>query len=342
MSQAGKEILIKAVVQAIPTYSIGVFQLSKALCKSLNSLMSRFWWGHKANQNRIAWRSWERLSTSKFEGGMGFRDMVVFNKALLAKQGWRILSNPDSLVARILKDKYFPSENFMEAKVGNRPSYAWRSICQAWEVLKLGVGWRVGNGENIRIWGDAWLPPPHPFLLFPPPAAMDPNSKVAALIDTSTGWWSYEFINSLFDPGDVARICSVMFSPLLKPDQIVWRGNASGVFTVKSAYHLILANSAQARDGSSARRIEDPFWKNIWRLQIPPVVRQFCWFVCNNPLPTKHNLALKKVVPNPECPICLVELETVVHCLLSCPSAVAVWQESSRCLQKLALSANDG
>jgi hypothetical protein len=57
LSQAGKEILIKAVVQAIPTYSMGVFQLPKGLCKSLNSLMARFWWGHKENLSRINWMS---------------------------------------------------------------------------------------------------------------------------------------------------------------------------------------------------------------------------------------------------------------------------------------------
>jgi hypothetical protein len=89
------------------------------------------------------------MSTSKFKGGVGFRDLVVFNKALLAKQGCRILSNPDSLVAMILKEKYFPTEKFIEAKVGYRPSYAWRSICQTREVLKVGVGWRMGNGEIL-------------------------------------------------------------------------------------------------------------------------------------------------------------------------------------------------
>lgn len=43
LSQAGKEILIKDVAQALPTYCMSVFQLPQALCKSLNSLMSRFW-----------------------------------------------------------------------------------------------------------------------------------------------------------------------------------------------------------------------------------------------------------------------------------------------------------
>jgi hypothetical protein len=102
-------------------------------------------------------------------------------------------------VAKVFKDKYFPFGEFMEAALGYSPSYAWRSICHAREVLNSGLGWRVGNGERIRVLGDAWLPPPYPRLLFPPPSSLDPNTKVAALIDKEKGWWNYELINNLFD-----------------------------------------------------------------------------------------------------------------------------------------------
>jgi hypothetical protein len=94
---------------------------------------------------------------AKQHGGLGFRDLEVFNLALLAKQGWQILQDPTALVARILKEKYFPSGSFLSATIGRRPSYAWRSICQARKVLEDGLLWRVGNGESIRIWDDKWL-----------------------------------------------------------------------------------------------------------------------------------------------------------------------------------------
>ena len=70
-------------------------------------MMSRFWWGHKENDKKVAWMNWGWLGRQKERGGMGFRDLECFNLALLAKQGWCIIKNSDSLVAKIFKEKYF-------------------------------------------------------------------------------------------------------------------------------------------------------------------------------------------------------------------------------------------
>jgi hypothetical protein len=60
------------------------------------------------------------LCKPKDDGGLGFRDFAVFNKALLAKQGWRLLTNSHSLFYRTFKSKYFPHGNFLSAKVGSK------------------------------------------------------------------------------------------------------------------------------------------------------------------------------------------------------------------------------
>lgn len=79
------------------------------------------------------------MCKSKLFGGMGFQNLQAFNLALLAKQGWQILSNPNSLVAQVYKAKYFPHDDVLNSKKGSNPSYAWRSIHNILEIIRLGT-----------------------------------------------------------------------------------------------------------------------------------------------------------------------------------------------------------
>ena len=151
LSQAGREILIKAVVQAIPTYTMSCFKLLVGLCTELESLIRKFWWGQRGNRRKIHWVKWKTLVQSKLDGGMGFKDMTLFNDTLLAKQAWRLLHNKDLLLHRVFKSKFFPDCSFMEAPECASGSYAWSSLFKGREVLWRGAHWRVGNGESIRI-----------------------------------------------------------------------------------------------------------------------------------------------------------------------------------------------
>ena len=137
------------------------------------------------------WLSWEKLCRSKGEGGLGFRDIHVFNLAMLAKQGWRLVQNPNSLCARVLGAKYYPGKSPLHAVPRNGMSYTWRSIMNGLEILKNGLIWRVGNGESIRIWEDPWIPNR---LTRRPISARGSNllSHVDELIDPYTSTWALE------------------------------------------------------------------------------------------------------------------------------------------------------
>ncbi len=95
---------------------------------------------------------WSDLCKPKEKGGLGFRDWHAFNIDLLAKQGWRLLTNTHSFFYRTFKAKYFPSSNFLAAKVGFNPSLIWRSFLAARDLLKIGMEWKVRNGQSIHIW----------------------------------------------------------------------------------------------------------------------------------------------------------------------------------------------
>jgi hypothetical protein len=74
---------------------------------------------------------------------MGFRDMKMFNQALLARQAWRLLQNPESLCAQVLRAKYYPNGNLIETVFTGNASSTWQTIEYGLELLKKRVIWRI-------------------------------------------------------------------------------------------------------------------------------------------------------------------------------------------------------
>lgn len=86
LSQARCEILIKAIIEVIPTYTMSCFKLPKGLIRDIETLIRKFWWKYKGEQRKIHWINWDKLCQPKNEGGMGFKELSKFNDTLLAKQ----------------------------------------------------------------------------------------------------------------------------------------------------------------------------------------------------------------------------------------------------------------
>ncbi|CAM8943972.1 unnamed protein product [Rhodiola kirilowii] len=140
LSGAGREVLVKSILQSLPLYAMSAFKIPIGLCKKLTGDVMKFWWHHGKNKG-IHWVKADTLFKGKIEGGMGFRRFDLMNLALLAKQGWRILTEPGLLVSKLFKAKYFPNVDFFNASVGARPSYAWRGMWAAREIIKYGAEW---------------------------------------------------------------------------------------------------------------------------------------------------------------------------------------------------------
>lgn len=94
------------------------------------------------------------MCKSKLEGGLGFRHLSLFNQALVAKQGWRLISNLSSFIARVLGAKYYRSSSVLDVYAGNNASFVWRSICWGMDLIKQGVRWKVGDGSHILAFED--------------------------------------------------------------------------------------------------------------------------------------------------------------------------------------------
>jgi hypothetical protein len=186
--QQGKDVLIKSVAQALPIFSMACFKLPRGLCLHINSLLKKFWWGSKEGERKPSWVSWKDIGKPKYMGGLGFRDFELFNLALLARQGWRLLQNPDSLSARILRARYYPEGNLLHAELGAALSKVWRSIHKGLGVLKQGLVRCIGTGEETGPWNDPWIPRDG---LFRPLAclATEPPQRVSEFINATTCTW---------------------------------------------------------------------------------------------------------------------------------------------------------
>jgi hypothetical protein len=228
---------------------------------------------------------------------MGFRDLHYFNLAMIAKQGWNIMTKPHTLVAKLYKARYFPNSSFFESKIGHNPSYAWRGIWKARQVLIHGRRWSIGDGTSIKVMGDpwlrdkgAWLPSPqlqgvHSFTIND---LMMPNVKV----------WDRVKIESLF-PMHVAT--SILRTPLLdmvEEDKLIWIDNPHGHYCVKSGYKLLFNISGKFNDTAS----QDD-WQSLWKIHAPPKAKHLLWRICKDCLPTRKRLQERCVSCPLHCPL---------------------------------------
>ncbi|KAA3465142.1 reverse transcriptase [Gossypium australe] len=204
-------------------------------------------WQKGKGKRGIHWCQWKHLCRSKEDGGLGFRNMAQFNIALLAKQGWRLLTYPESLVAQVFKAKYFPMGDFLNSSLGNSGSY------------------RVGTGRDISVVNDVWIPN-----CFNVNFVTDDHNlhfdKVSELIISHDRKWDRDLIVNTFPAGIAEQIIRILL--VLEPheDLRVWSGESSGEFSVQSTYKLL------QKFDPTAYALQNPykeFYKKLWRIELP-------------------------------------------------------------------------
>lgn len=266
----------------------------------------------------------------KEEGGLGFRDLFSFNMATLAKQGWRLIHNPSSLCAQILKAKYYHDKHLLNARVKEGCSYTWRSIMHGVKTLKDGIIWRIGGGHNVNIWEDPWLPrgiTRKPMT----PRGRNLVSKVNGLIDPVTEKWDTELIENMFWEPDVQLIQSIPVHTDMD-DMVGWHFDTRGQFSIKSAYRVhraVEARSKRRQGGSSVENNgkEGAYWKKLWNLDCQPKIKHFLWRLSHNTVAVRRVLKQRGMKLDTRCCVCNRLDEDRAHLFLKCREVKAVWRE---------------
>lgn len=330
LSAGGKEVLIKSVAQAIPTYSMACFKLPRGLCEHINGLIRKFWWGSKNGERKTAWVSWKTMSKPKFMGGLGFRDIELFNLALLARQAWRLLQKPESLSARVLKARYFPNTDLLQANLGSAPSQVWRSLVEGRDILQLGLVRRIGKGADTNVWQDNWIP--RDYKLRPICVrSLNPPVLVSELINPATRSWNKHALTEHFIVADVEAILNIPLSTQMQEDFWAWHYDRCGIFSVRSAYRMICAIKTQQEDWLEHRPSHSNIaasknsWTQLWKVRIPSKIRVFVWRLAHTFIPTGIVRHERRMADTPACSLCGAVEDTWRHSLLNCLLARCVW-----------------
>ncbi|GJZ70549.1 hypothetical protein Tco_0634099 [Tanacetum coccineum] len=147
----------------------------------------------------MRWASWESMCISKFGGDIGFRHMNGFNKALLAKQ---------------------------EARIDHKPSFIWRSLCSARDIIRKGQKWNVGNGMQVRIWEDEdyWL---EGYTTLHNHSHNHDLHVVNDLLDPTTEGWNHTLLLQVFPRQIADRISCIHINPA-ECDSRYWHASPRG------------------------------------------------------------------------------------------------------------------
>ena len=183
-----------------------------------------------------------------------------------------------------------------------------------------GLKWIFGNGEDVNLWQDFWLPTGPLRSLIQGPLARDEEVLIVQQCHSNSIGWNLQ--NLSFElPGElIEALKATPFSnnPNTK-DSLAWAFSKNGLFSCKSAYLLARdSNPLNPRTGTMS-------W--VWKVDFPPKIQFFLWLCLHNSVPTCKVLSSRGLNLSPICPICSEGNESINHMLTGCKSVVEVWQK---------------
>jgi hypothetical protein len=205
-------------------------------------------------------------------------------------------------------------------------------ICK--RAYYTGVSLAGGRWKEDQDWGDRWVQSPSSYAIQSPISSLPAKTRVAALIDFNRKEWNSDLVREVLSEEEATKVLNIPLSPVFPIDRLIWLGTKSGLFSVRSAYHLCMELHQKSKGDCSNPVKRDGYWQDIWSLKAPNSVKMFLWRASRNILPTKSNLFLKRVVDSKTCPCCLIEDEDVLHALWSCPAAQDIWGCGQQIFQK--------
>lgn len=237
LTMAGRTLLVKSVTSSLPIYTMQTAKIPESINQEIDKCNSRFIWGSTEAKKKIHLIAWDNLCKPKENGGLGLRSMSKSNISFMAKMGWKLLTEPESLWASVLRGKFIQQTHFFDSQSSPQASYTWKSIQKGKELLKKGTRWAIGDGKQTKFWTDLWVGDEPLIRLVA--SHISESDKLKSVWDYTDGRgnWLWEDFAHLLPHLVILHIRAIKLSmDETNPNTMIWRGSTNGRFNTKSAY----------------------------------------------------------------------------------------------------------
>lgn len=175
----------------------------------------------------------------------------------------------------------------------------------------------------FKVWEDPWLPKSPPFTVNRHTPRRNGIERVSDLIDGDSKTWNSALVRECFNKEDSDLILSIPVSTTQRRDYKIWHPSSTGLFSVKSAYHLekegSLALPSNQRAQTSSAGVMPLFWNGCGGCLSILRSNFFAWKCFHEAVATNSALM---------CPVCGRAEESICHLLFLCDFATRIWIHS--------------
>ncbi|KAF7812868.1 ribonuclease H [Senna tora] len=317
LNKAGRVILAKAVLSAIPVHTMQTVWVPEQVCENIDKNIMSFIWSSKSSGRDLHLVNWDKIAKPRDMGGLGLRKARQANTALLGKASWSIITGEDKLWVRILERKYLNGRNPLNIISKPLDSMVWKGILKASNRIKIDFGFRIGNGDITSIWHDRWVKdkPLYDWVNDDKMHLINHTSRVSSLIQD--GRWQTDELTELIPSKVIESIHNIPLPQFPREDKLIWKIDPSGKYNAKNGYKFLIASVDCSPSALP--------WNKIWKLNCSENIKQFIWLLANNALPTNELRSSRGLSAGSTCRRCNTAPETSLHCLRDCDESLAVW-----------------
>lgn len=285
--------------------------------------------------------SWEDICKDKSEGGLGIRDIGMFNSALVGKWVWKFLEKKESLWVQVVESRYGSFGREVRGGGLARASIWWRDLCRLYwgsegEGLRREFVRREGRGDTTLFWEDEWaiggesLRDKFPRLFR---ISVQKTGRISEMGRWEHGEWKWELEwcrsvsrRNLESLNALMLLLNRIHLKENEADFWSWQHAANGIYSTNLAYQRRRKLRSMSSEGEEfKRKVFRRLWKSWAIIKAIPTA----WKLLKGRVATKENLMKRGVHLNDEekkCCLCKEEMETVSHLFFSCKFACSIWE----------------